>query len=246
MKLDLSGLFQEELAELSTAERICLDEEKQDHELFPAYKRLTLMYAKSLKSMMKLTQIGDSQQSYLQKIHNQLETEIKERKLAETKLEYYAFTDEMTDISNRRTGLMILQKELKSALRTKKPLSICFIDIDGLKSVNDTYGHDEGDYLIKAVSRIIRSTIRDVDEVSRMGGDEFLIIFPDCPLNNAQEVMGRIQEIMKRDHESSKKPYRCSFSFGIVEARKDGEVTIDELIKQADQKMYEHKLTRKL
>jgi len=245
LKRDLSDLFGEELLELENAKAICSNEENKSDKLFPAFERLTSIYGKSLKFMMKLTKISDSQQGYLQQIQEELGREIEERKLAEKKLEYYAFTDPMTGISNRRTGLMILQKELDKTRRSKKAVSICFLDIDGLKNVNDSYGHDEGDYLINTVSHIVKSTIREADTVSRMGGDEFLIIFPDCKMGNAHEVIERVQIKMKQHDETSEKPYHLSFSYGIEEVICNKGYNLDELIKIVDKKMYKNKLLKK-
>ncbi len=245
MKLDLSNLFNEELLELEKAEAICLSEEYKSDKLYPAFERLTSTYAKSIKSMMKLMKISDSQQAHLQQIKDELGREIKERKRVEEKLEYYAFTDSMTGIPNRRTGLIQLEKELDSSAISKKPVSICFLDIDGLKDVNDAYGHNEGDYLINTVSRLIKDSLRDVDSVSRMGGDEFLIIFPDCRMEGAYEAISRIQMKMKQHDEISGKPYNLHFSYGIEEVNGYNSIQLDELIKTADKKMYMNKVLRK-
>ena len=245
MKLDLSSLFNEELLELEKAEAICSSEEYKSDKLYPAFERLTSTYGKSIKSMMKLMKISDSQQAHLQQIKDELGREIKERKRIEEKLEYYAFTDSMTGIPNRRTGLIQLEKELDSSAISKKPVSICFLDIDGLKDVNDVYGHNEGDYLINTVSRLIKDSLRDVDSVSRMGGDEFLIVFPDCRMEGAYEAISRIQMKMKQHDETSGKPYNLHFSYGIEEVNGYNNIQLDELIKTADKKMYMNKVLRK-
>lgn len=245
MKSDIINLFKNELNELERAKAICDDDKYKDNELIEEYRKLANMFGKSLKTMMTLTKIGDSQQANLQDIKIQLEKEIYQKETVERKLEYYAFTDTLTEISNRRTGLMLMQREVEKSRRSKSPLSVCSLDIDGLKSVNDKYGHDEGDYLIKTIAFIIKDSIRSVDEVSRMGGDEFLIIFPGCSSESAESVITRIKNIMK-DHDSkSGKPFKLEFSYGIVQFEDNGRMGIDELLKEADKRMYMNKAEHK-
>ena len=169
----------------------------------------------------------------------------RELKNQHEKLEFYAFTDPMTGVSNRRTGLMILEKELELVAIRDKPLSICFVDVDGLKIVNDTYGHTEGDFLINFIISIIKSSVREIDIVSRMGGDEFLIIFPCYHEYNAKEVIESICNKLEVCNKKGEKPFKYSFSYGIIEITRDSKVSANEVIKAADQKMYYNKLSKK-
>lgn len=169
----------------------------------------------------------------------------KELKAHQKKLEFYAFTDPMTGVSNRRTGLMILEKELAFVFRKDTPLSICFVDIDNLKMVNDTYGHAEGDLLINFIVSNIKSSVREIDTISRMGGDEFIIIFPDCRESNAKEILRRICSNLEKHNSLGEKPFKYSFSFGIIEVTRDNLLSANDIIKAADKKMYKHKLSKK-
>ena len=165
-------------------------------------------------------------------------------KKQQKKLEYYAFTDPMTGVSNRRTGLMILEKELAYAFRKGTPLSICFLDVDGLKKVNDTYGHEEGDNLINFITSWIKSSIREIDTISRMGGDEFLVIFPGCFESDAEKVIKRISDELEEHDKEDAKPYKHAFSYGIIEIAKNGRHCAKDIIKAADRKMYQNKLLK--
>lgn len=176
---------------------------------------------------------------------NKLKEDIEEQKRMEKELEYYAFTDQMTGVSNRRTGLLILEEEVNKSRRNKTVLSICFLDIDGLKMVNDVYGHNEGDYLIVTISGIIKALIRGVDTLSRMGGDEFLIILHDCNSNGVQNVIDLVFLKMKEYNDSGEKPYKMDFSYGIEEIVGERITTIDDLIEKADKKMYRNKMSKK-
>ncbi|MDR3541943.1 MAG: diguanylate cyclase [Desulfosporosinus sp.] len=169
----------------------------------------------------------------------------RELKNQHEKLESYAYTDQMTGVSNRRTGLMILEKELAWVCRRDTPFSICFIDVDELKIVNDTYGHAEGDCLIIFIASTIKLLVREIDAVSRMGGDEFLIIFPGCNETDAEKVVKRICDKLEEYNKKEVKPFKCSFSYGIIEITSDSELNANEVIKAADKKMYQNKLLKK-
>ncbi|MDR3593199.1 sensor domain-containing diguanylate cyclase [Clostridium sp.] len=169
----------------------------------------------------------------------------RELKIQHKKLEFYAFTDPMTGVSNRRTGFMILEKELPTLSRMDMYLSICFIDIDGLKIVNDTYGHASGDLLIKTIASTIKASIREIDTVSRIGGDEFLIIFPKFHESDANKVIKQIYNKLEGYNGIGEQPFKYSFSYGIVEITADCRLNANDIIKAADEKMYQNKLSKK-
>lgn len=168
-----------------------------------------------------------------------------ELKVQHEKLEFYAFTDPMTGVSNRRTGLMMLEKELSIISIRNIPLSVCFIDVDGLKLVNDTYGHGEGDLLINFIASIIKTSIRATDSVSRIGGDEFLIIFPSCCEVDAKKLIKNVCSKLNEYNNKNEKPFKYSFSYGIIEITKDMKLNVNDVIKAADEKMYQNKLLKK-
>lgn len=168
----------------------------------------------------------------------------RELKIQYEKMEVYAHTDPMTGISNRRTGIMLLEQEL-SLLSNETPLCICFIDIDGLKTVNDTYGHAEGDALINFIVSGIKSTISKADMVSRMGGDEFLIVFPNRREMEADKIMKQICSQMAEFDQKGEKPYQHSFSYGIIEVTRENALSTDDIIKEVDMKMYQNKNLKK-
>lgn len=165
-------------------------------------------------------------------------------KKQQEKLEYYAFTDPMTGVSNRRTGLMILEKELLFQHRIDGPISICFLDIDGLKKINDTYGHEEGDILINCMTEIFKSSVREIDTISRMGGDEFLIIFPGCFESDAEKIIRRINCKLEDYDKENKKTYQHAFSYGILELSEDNKLSVNAAINAADKKMYDQKMQK--
>ena len=123
--------------------------------------------------------------------------------------------------------------------------SLCFIDVNGLKQVNDNLGHQFGDELIKTVVDVIKSTIREDDFVARLGGDEFLIVFNGADCDKSEEIWSRIKNTYDHINNNEDRLYMISVSHGIVSSKKLIRSEIDELIKIADEKMYEEKVLMK-
>lgn len=156
-------------------------------------------------------------------------------------LEYYASMDDMTNTYNRRMGLKMMRNHYTLSERRGSSLSVCFVDIDGLKSVNDSFGHASGDKLIRDVSQMLISSVRESDIVARMGGDEFLIVLPECGTEGAGKVMKRLRRRMEAYNETSSADYRASVSFGIASSSEDGIQSAEELLIEADNRMYSMK-----
>lgn len=161
------------------------------------------------------------------------------------KLEHYAAMDDMTNTYNRRMGLEMLKNHYALSIRGRRSLSVCFVDIDGLKSVNDNFGHARGDRLIKDVSQMLISSVRESDIVARFGGDEFLIVLPECGIEGAGKVMERLVERLEVYNEISSKGYRASVSYGIAESSDSHREPVEKLLVEADNRMYSMKKQRK-
>ena len=167
--------------------------------------------------------------------------DITERKQLEEKLEKLARIDALTGCYNRGYGLELLDRQIKLSQRSKSPLLLAFLDIDRFKSINDTFGHDEGDRVLKEVTGLFKSTLREIDIICRMGGDEFLIIFPDNSLKEAPLIKERLDKDLIKLNQTLKKPYQIDLSIGLSEYDPADPLTMDELIRIVDQKMYEEK-----
>lgn len=174
--------------------------------------------------------------------------DISERKKKEEQLSHFATTDILTGVYNRRMGMELLGKEIKITKRRNSLLSICFLDLDGLKKVNDEHGHQEGDKLLKKVALVIKNNIRESDIFCRMGGDEFLVIFPDSSEEAAEGIWQRILTDFQKMNRSQECKYPMHVSHGIVEYHKgcfeEGK-EIDELIELVDKRMYKEKQQHK-
>jgi diguanylate cyclase (GGDEF)-like protein len=202
----------------------------------PAFQKLMEGYERNLRTLIKLTKIGDGQQEYLMILKEKLDAEIIERSKAENRLEVIAYTDVLTGFPNRRAGLNILQRDLELHKRKYSDLTIGMMDIDGLKRVNDTLGHNSGDELIKKVSQIMKCTLRDSDVIARIGGDEFLLILNDCTEESATAAYHRALEMARIESEAMS--YEISFSCGFKMVPSDNIMSMDEILAAVDAKMY--------
>lgn len=166
--------------------------------------------------------------------------------LEKEKLNYYASTDAMTGVLNRKSGLELLDKEFNLSKTNGNSLVVCFVDVDRLKTINDTFGHEEGDKTLISIAKILKESIRKTDFVIRMGGDEFLVVFPETTLQEANKVSYRI---CRRVEEINKNidNYNLNLSCGFYEHSKEiqKEMVINDLIQKADAEMYKVKLKKK-
>lgn len=156
-----------------------------------------------------------------------------------------AATDSMTGLMNRRAFLENLELALQKVREEQNQLSIAFLDLDGLKKVNDTYGHQEGDWYIGTIASLIRTAIREDDIAGRLGGDEFAIIFPQCPPHKAKDVLSRIHKQLESLALSLKKPYFMGCSFGVVSVDKGEKIVAETLLHEVDKAMYKQKHQRR-
>jgi len=167
--------------------------------------------------------------------------DISARKDTEQRLRRYASTDLLTEVLNRRAGLDYLQEEMNLAEANNFTLSVIFIDVNDLKSVNDNFGHQEGDKLLQQVSNVMQSSLRRNDMVVRLGGDEFLLILPQSDEEAAEKIWNRVREKLKQLSKSNDKDYEISVSHGSAEYSPDYKKSLDQLINKADHAMYEEK-----
>ncbi len=166
-----------------------------------------------------------------------------EQKRLVNQLKFEAGHDELTGLSNRKEILNSLNKNISAARRRNSCLSLAYIDVNDLKITNDLYGHDAGDQLIKGVATVINQSIRKSDYAARIGGDEFLLIMPDCSKDDATLILQCIQssyaELGQR-----KVGRKWSLSYGCAELTGKAD-TAKEMIARADKAMYKHKVWQK-
>lgn len=154
-------------------------------------------------------------------------------------------TDPLTGLYNRRGFLDSVDMMISSSLNIGSNAVLVYGDLDGLKQINDKYGHDEGDFAIRECAEILREAFRATDVISRFGGDEF-VIFAVMKKANFEEVLkDRIARISRAHNEVLQKPYSVSLSTGVAECIIDDNFDINKLMCIADRKLYNEKLERK-
>jgi len=159
-------------------------------------------------------------------------------KKAMEKLKNMSVTDELTGVYNRRLAYKTLNRQIDDAKRKKEHFVLCYLDIDNLKAINDEFGHKSGDKLIVKVVQGLNESVRSTDYIFRMGGDEFMVLFPDAVIEDATQVISRIRDKMNRQRIHGKP---IQFSNGFAQFNVEDEIIADDLIKLADTRMYEMK-----
>ena len=161
------------------------------------------------------------------------------------RLHTLSITDELTGLYNRRGFFTFAEDCLMSAKRSEKRLMLLYADLDGLKEINDTSGHDEGDRLIKETSAILKSTFRTSDIIARIGGDEFVVFPVGTDEDHAAIIADRLQENIEHFNAIHNNRYKLSISTGIATYDPNSVQSIDELLAEADDLMYKHKKSKK-
>ncbi len=166
-----------------------------------------------------------------------LMTDVTYQRENEAFLEVMAYKDELTGLDNRRSGLRTIDSYIQKGI----PFSLCMIDMDGLKNINDLYGHLYGDEYIKAVSQVLKDSARDIDITCRFGGDEFIVLFLGCDEKAAKKKMGLIDKKLA----DVANVYPMSISYGVVYVEAGTELSPEAALNIADERMYHFKRQRK-
>nr|WP_122012013.1 EAL domain-containing protein [Maliibacterium massiliense] len=149
--------------------------------------------------------------------------------------------DELTGMLNRRGGKEALLSTLERACRQDVSVSVVLYDVNLLKQVNDTFGHLEGDSLLKLVAQVVGGKMQKGDYPFRLSGDEFVVVFFNCDSARANHRMRGIQSALAQEAKRQKKPYEVSFCYGVMEVKPQDTMDLSEIISRADEQMYVHK-----
>ncbi len=155
-----------------------------------------------------------------------------------------SLVDPLTGLYNKRAISFWLDKELKRSVRSQHPISVAVIDIDYFKIYNDTLGHVAGDRLLQRFAKILELSVRDYDVVGRIGGEEFLIIFPETSLKKATQVCERIRKSVQNTRFAGepKLPHKqVTTSIGVAEFHGDRSINKEKIIGEADSYLYDAK-----
>jgi len=193
----------------------------------------------------KLPQTGQLQREHLQLLADKLYEKNLELEQANERLRNMSLTDELTGLNNRRGFMILANGLLKFSRRARHPLCLLYIDMDSLKHLNDTFGHAQGDIALTHFASILTRTFRDSDVIARMGGDEFAVLTVDAAEGALEAIQTRLQNNVDQHNLESSPGYDLSFSLGLIRVDLDATLTVDMLLKQADEAMYEHKKNKK-
>lgn len=166
-------------------------------------------------------------------------TDIRNEQLEREKLASKVYRDSLTGIQNR----LYFEEKMAQMQKDRKWFALCYIDLDDLKQVNDRYGHRAGDEYIRTFVSMVRPKIREYDVFARIGGDEFCVVFPECREQVAEQKMEKILQEFSQRREGD---LAAGFSYGVLAVGREGEKwPLDEVLAQADAKMYEMKREHK-
>lgn len=171
--------------------------------------------------------------------------QITELKKMEEELRKLSLTDELTGLYNRRGFITLATQQIKIANRLKRELLLISTDLDDLKVINDTMGHNEGDLALIDVATILQETFRSSDIIARIGGDEFVALqIKNLDESDLSASIDRLQETLAKHNLQSGKPYTLSLSLGSVLYNPTDARTLEQLLAEADAKMYEQKKSK--
>jgi len=168
--------------------------------------------------------------------------DITKRKRMELELRNLSLIDSLTGVYNRRGFFMHAEPQMKIISRTKKSLTLVFVDVDDLKSINDSRGHCEGDKVLVETAKFLKTMFRESDVIARVGGDEFAVLaFDDSGATDAASVLDRLSANVVAHNASEDGIVRLSLSVGAACCWPDFPCTLDKLLTEADRLMYQQK-----
>ena len=195
----------------------------------------------------KVTSIFSKYRKHLEKVNDTLELKVKYRtkELEESKekLKRMALHDPLTDLYNRRYFDTIIEELISLSIRNKEPLCLILLDIDHFKKINDSYGHDVGDMVLKKLAKELLAVLRDSDVITRIGGEEFAIVFPKTKISGAYKTSEKIREIIENLKIKIDEETTISFTISIGVAVFDESIdkNTHTMIKRADKALYKAK-----
>jgi diguanylate cyclase (GGDEF)-like protein len=201
---------------------------------------------KELNIIIELTRQRHRFEHYLQQKSIMLTRELVKSKDMERKLQEISLVDELTGVFNRRGFYHVALQQMEIAKRTKKGLLFCFFDMDSLKDINDTFGHNAGDQALRSATLILKKLFRGSDIISRWGGDEFMVLMINAECEDMKSIEDRIIRSINDYNDSAEHQFVISMSWGMVKYDPAFPMEIEEVITRSDELMYKNKADKKL
>lgn len=168
-----------------------------------------------------------------------------ERHRMQAALRILSLIDELTGLYNRRGFMTLAEHQLRLSRRKQSTFYLIFADLDDMKTINDTYGHKEGDQALIQTAHLLKETFRGSDIIARMGGDEFAIVAIEPVASSAEMIAQRFQDNLAGYNARHNKSYPLSISIGVVEGLPGEACSIEDMLARADALMYQQKAERK-
>jgi diguanylate cyclase (GGDEF)-like protein/PAS domain S-box-containing protein len=171
--------------------------------------------------------------------------DISERKATEQKLRELSLADELTGLDNRRGFKLLADQLIQVALRMKLDALLFYIDLDGLKGINDTLGHAAGDRALVETGELLKNSFRSSDVVARLGGDEFVVLAIESAAHSDQLMRTRLEERLQSQNARPGRDYQLSLSIGTARFEWEKPASLEWLLDEADKAMYQRKQAKK-
>lgn len=204
-----------------------------------ASKQINTTATVLISCLISFTLFVFKKEDYINKL--KLNETITELKRIQNELKIQASLDPLTGVYNRRFGIKVLQDTLTRSNHEQIEFSLCFIDINNLKVVNDKFGHPEGDYLIQTISNIIQNELYEEDLLFRYGGDEFIVLFFSKTPFDVEKSWEKIASLLEQLNHTTNKKYQFSASHGLFHFKSGMDITLDDILEYADKEMYKEK-----
>lgn len=230
---NMKKVFKQESQLLNKHQAIAKDLNLAEDALRSHYQELLQAYRLLLQDAMKITSIGDINQKKLFDAFEELE---KQKAI----LYQSSIMDHLTQVYNRMYIMQVFEDAFAQYKRYQQIFSCILLDIDDFKAINDTYGHQMGDEVLKVTARQIASQLRETDSFGRYGGEEFLIILPNNSAREAQQVAEKIRTSVAQSTVGIQN-LSVTISLGVCDTQMDSPTSQDELLHNVDIALYEAK-----
>jgi two-component system cell cycle response regulator len=167
-----------------------------------------------------------------------------ERKRLMMDLLNLSLRDELTGLNNRRGFFALAEQLIKLSQRERKALLFVIADLDGLKKINDSLGHEKGDLALKDIATVMKETFRASDVIGRIGGDEFAVCLVEDEQSTAETVISRLEDKISAYNSEVGRPYQLSLSVGVSRFDNESPCSIDQMLTLADKEMYKQKRSK--
>jgi diguanylate cyclase (GGDEF)-like protein len=149
-----------------------------------------------------------------------------------------SFVDELTGLYNRRGFLSQARQQLDAAALVRRPMLLIFVDVDGLKPINDRFGHAAGDQALVEMGAVLKSTFRERDVTARLGGDEFVVLVTDASVVGSADLLDRLEHRVQALNDRPDRQFALAFSTGVARFDPASPETLESLLSEADGQMY--------